>query len=549
MANSDILENQGKYSNNSADKNNPKLLIGNILILLLIILLSLILLSPSNPYYSEPGRDSGFFMFTGRELLHGKELYTQIWDSKGPMIFFVNALGFWLGGGTRWGLWFLELILLVIGFGLAYSVLNKHWGHPAALFGIISGAFAFATIFGNGNTVEEYSLFFALLSLYFYDKGLSTQNHRLSDLIIGASLMASFHFRANNIGIEIIIIILIIINAWKVSGFKSTWPRIGWLFLGTLLVNLPIFLYFYLHGTLNEMFEASILYNFTYSQVYGSNSFLIRIINDSLLPGLVYFKGWSYVFGLGYLGCIYYAIRGWRQNKVDPLVALTLFSFPFEVILSAISGRRLEHYFINWIPTIILSSGILFKFAEEYLLSKDLIQTIKSKAKPYATAFVLILIVAIYWEDIFTQSKVLYKYIKYPEQKMEFVSRTAKYISENTNPDDKVLVIGGQCGINLMSNRSSIDGALFYPLINNSPIGIRLQEEYYKNLKEQRPVLIVDGFALYPWHLPAVDPENRAKQKITSPLSQNTDEVLNYVWENYHLEYEVEGYSIYRINP
>ena len=26
MANSDILENQGKYSNNSADKNNPKLL-------------------------------------------------------------------------------------------------------------------------------------------------------------------------------------------------------------------------------------------------------------------------------------------------------------------------------------------------------------------------------------------------------------------------------------------------------------------------------------------------------------------------------------------
>jgi hypothetical protein len=297
------------------------------------------------------------------------------------------------------------------------------------------------------------------------------------------------------------------------------------------------------------MFEASILYNFTYSQVYGSNSFLIRIINDSLLPGLVYFKGWSYVFGLGYLGCIYYAIRGWRQNKVDPLVTLTLFSFPFEVILSAISGRRLEHYFINWIPTIILSSGILFKFAEEYILSKDLIQTIKSKAKPYTTVFVLILIVAIYWEDILTQSKVLYRYIKNPEQNIEFVSRTAKYISENTNPDDKVLVIGGQCGINLMSNRSSIDGALFYPLINNSPIGIRLQEEYYKNLKEQRPVLIVDGFALYPWHLPAVDPENRAKQKITSPLSQNTDEVLNYVWENYHLEYEVEGYSIYRINP
>ncbi len=139
--------------------------------------------------------------------------------------------------------------------------------------------------------------------------------------------------------------------------------------------------------------------------------------------------------------------------------------------------------------------------------------------------------------------------MRYPSQQMEFISRTAKYINENSTPEDIVLVIGGQCGLNLMSNRSSIDGALFYPLINNSPIGLRLQEEYYENLKEQKPVMIVDGFALYPWHLPAVDPENRAKQKITSALSQNTDEVLDYIWENYHLVYEVEGYSIYQINP
>ena len=141
--------------------------------------------------------------------------------------------------------------------------------------------------------------------------------------MIGVSLAASFHLRANNIGIEAVIIALIIIQAWKEKGFKAIWYRIAWLFLGVILVNIPIFLYFYIHGTLDEMLAASILYNLSYAGMVDSSSFLSRIINGSFLPGISYFKGWSYVFGLGYAACIYYAIRGWRNHNVDPLVVLT----------------------------------------------------------------------------------------------------------------------------------------------------------------------------------------------------------------------------------
>jgi len=116
------------------------------------------------------------------------------------------------------------------------------------------------------------------------------------------------------------------------------------------------------------------------------------------------------------------------------------------------------------------------------------------------------------------QAKALYKFVRSPAQSMDYVSRTARYIQENTNPDDRVLVLGGQCGINLMSNRSSIDGALFYPLINNSPLGLKLQTEYFQNLKDQKPVYIVDGFALYPWHLPAIDPDNRLSKILPLPF-------------------------------
>ena len=169
------------------------------------------------------------------------------------------------------------------------------------------------------------------------------------------------------------------------------------------------------------------------------------------------------MFGLGYAACIYYAIRGWRNHNVDPLVVLTFVLLPIEIVLSSISGRGYGHYFIVWIPAIILSYGLLFKFLEEFILSKELFQTLKTNKKLYATAFILILVLATNFEKIIiSPAKVLYKFIRYPSQQMEFVSRTAKYINENTTPEDKVLVIGGQW-LNLMSDRQSIDGALFYP--------------------------------------------------------------------------------------
>lgn len=550
MVNSNVSDSKNISLNKCSQRSNLKHKVGIELIWLLIISLSLLLLADGNPYYSEPARDSGFFMFTGRELLHGKELYTQIWDSKGPMIFFINAFGFWLGAGSRWGLWIIELIMLIVGLRLLYLVLDHKWGHTVALFGITAGAFTLSTVFGKGNTIEEYSIFFSTISLFFYVMGLTKQDHRFADTMIGVSLAASFHLRVNNIGIEAVIIALIIIQAWKEKGFKAIWYRIAWLFLGVILVNIPIFLYFYIHGTLDEMLAASILYNLSYAGMVDSSSFLSRIINGSFLPGISYFKGWSYVFGLGYAACIYYAIRGWRNHNVDPLVVLTFVLLPIEIVLSSISGRGYGHYFIVWIPAIILSYGLLFKFLEEFILSKELFQSLKTNKKLYATAFILILVLATNFEKIIiSPAKVLYKFIRYPSQQMEFVSRTAKYINENTTPEDKVLVIGGQCGLNLMSDRQSIDGALFYPLINDSPIGLELQEEYFNNLKKQKPVLIVDGFANLSWHLPAVDPENRSKQKFLSTHSKNTDEVLDYIWNNYHLEYEIEGYSIYRINP
>jgi hypothetical protein len=51
--------------------------------------------------------DAWLFACYGRELLGGATLYADVWDNKPPGIFWINALGLWLSGGSLTGIWAL----------------------------------------------------------------------------------------------------------------------------------------------------------------------------------------------------------------------------------------------------------------------------------------------------------------------------------------------------------------------------------------------------------------------------------------------------------
>ncbi|MCC6581934.1 MAG: hypothetical protein IT440_16005, partial [Phycisphaeraceae bacterium] len=83
-----------------------------------LLLLTALVLDLANPFFDAPARDGGFFLYAGSQILDGKIPYQDFWDSKGPGIFYINALGLLLGGGSRWGVWFVEFICLFGMFAL-----------------------------------------------------------------------------------------------------------------------------------------------------------------------------------------------------------------------------------------------------------------------------------------------------------------------------------------------------------------------------------------------------------------------------------------------
>ena len=88
--------------------------------------------TPLNAYY---GYDSAVFMSFGKGITHGLRLYLDLYDNKGPMIFYFNALGYLLGG--RMGLWILQVVFMTFAFELSYRTARLFTGRGTAWLSVL----------------------------------------------------------------------------------------------------------------------------------------------------------------------------------------------------------------------------------------------------------------------------------------------------------------------------------------------------------------------------------------------------------------------------
>ena len=99
-------------------------------ILVLFSLASLVitwLLAKANPFFYLPNRDNGYYLYGGRFILNGGLLYKNLWEERPPAMYYLNALGIWIGRDSRWGVWLIELVFLTLAAWLGYRLMKKLW--------------------------------------------------------------------------------------------------------------------------------------------------------------------------------------------------------------------------------------------------------------------------------------------------------------------------------------------------------------------------------------------------------------------------------------
>ena len=497
----------------------------------------------ANPLTTPLGRDNGFFLYAGSQVLKGNTPYIDFWDSKGPGVFYVNALGLFIGKGTRWGVWFLEFLFLFISSILFYLSSQKKWGHSAALIANIAWLFGMSRVFEGGNFTEEYSLLFSfcLLAYFIFVNGKPV-NKLL--ILLGLVVAVNFLFRANNIGVPASILISLLIPLIFSAQYQKVFRSLvvaGIVASGVILI---VCLYFFSKGAFMELLEGAFFYNFFYSK--AQNTYRILLIENINRIG---WPAWLAV--CGYLSLLYEIFQKRSKIFFSPIRLFLLLNFPMEVILSSLSGRNYNHYLISWMPAIAILSANSFQRYAKVVFSNKFLDFLEGRVR--SLTFVLLITLSVYIfsgtfeEYIKTASRIIFN----RHLGVELQDPVANFIAKQTTRDDTVLSWGAIPSLNFLAKRDSPTPYLFYPAYVKSPYTEKMGRRFLSMLESKPPEIIVDTFRASPDYILSLDPAIRDKQvrRKNKNVILNTPyqfEFFEFVEKNYRYIETIEGFDVYR---
>ena len=174
--------------------------------------------SPLFPLYTSG--DSSIFMLIGKGITEGKIPYRDLFDHKGPVLFWIEAAGWALGG--RNGIWFIETLGAIFSVFMIMKIcelFNSRFFIP-----VIGTAVVYLTLFGRGNLCENYSLPLVYLCVYLtikYYQSEVVKHPWIYSYIYGICFALLAFIRVNNATIICGFVLCIIIRLITAREFDN----------------------------------------------------------------------------------------------------------------------------------------------------------------------------------------------------------------------------------------------------------------------------------------------------------------------------------------
>ena len=295
------------------------------------------ILIPNTPLFLEiPGRDSGVFLYVGSQILDGKIPYNDVWDHKPPAIYYIDALGLFIGNGSIWGVLFIEFLFLYFAFYIGFNLLEKSFGTIPAIFGSIAWLTSLVLLLDGGNLTEEFGLVFQFITLYLFLQA-DERDYSYREFLIGSIGSIAFLLKPNLIGIWISIIIYLFVS---IILFRKKWrillTKLTMIFFGAISILAVVAVFFVANNALDSFLDAVFRYNIAYS----NSSFYSHL--TSIFAGMkILSQSGTYIISLT-AWIVLIACNLFNKVKDEykqPLLYLSLIAFPIEFILATISGR------------------------------------------------------------------------------------------------------------------------------------------------------------------------------------------------------------------
>lgn len=347
--------------------------------LLVFAVISITICSKSSPVYSLNNWDDANCFFTvGKSVANGKVMYRDIFEQKGPLLYFIYSLAYLISNHTFFGAYLIEIAFCFLFLYYSAKTLLLFVDKKAIFFLPIAGAVIYASpAFEQGGSAEELCLPCIAFGLYVglkaivYDKPIRYREWLAIGIVSGVVLWIKFSLLGFFVGFGLYMMVLYLRRKW----FARLWKSLLCLLAGEVIAALPIFIYFIANDALPYLFDVYFYCNiFYYPTTITNNKLLDLVLNLFIGMGSFFYNFWMGVVFI-VMGLIF---TFQRSRKLFQFYLLTLI---FSFLLVYGGGRYYTYY------CLILAAFLPVAIALIYKLIQFIFPFLRHLARPFVEIF------------------------------------------------------------------------------------------------------------------------------------------------------------------
>lgn len=380
------------------------------------------------------GHDAGIFAYIGMAMKNGRVLYTEAWENKGPLLYFINLLGITLH--YRYGIYLLELITLFITNLFLYKTALLFFDRWISLLATVFSLLPLSVSLEGGNLSEEYALAFLSIGLYFIAKFFRQDCvlKKYEMILVGMTVSAILLLRANILAFTGVLVLTVIVVLIRQKRFTRLLQVFAFALLGFVLFTLPFLVYLVKNHALNACLQTAYFGTLSDFEPLAKATWIKNVV------GMVEAFINSGAFYIVVCFLLAFAVSLLRKSEgpkeLNPLLWACVFALFVNLAANSLSGAYQMHYFMTFIPILLIPSAWIF----------DMVRTLMKKLvsdKTLATAITCALVCFISLHSVPQLSHMVINNLRNDKTPLEQYNLIASYIEKNALPEDTVQLFGG----------------------------------------------------------------------------------------------------------
>lgn len=316
--------------------------------------------------------DPNCFLTVGKGILEGEVPYRDLYEQKGPYVYFLHALCALISGDSFFGVWLAEI---AAAFFFLWSVSKilclygiENLKIRAAIVALVGATVYFSFAFSTGDSVEEFALPIFSWVVYLTLKRIRSDGFRLVDyLFVGVVAGVIFWSKFTLVRFFIGWYAFFLYHTIQAKRFKEIGKSVLWIVCGVLVATLPPLFYFAANHAVGDWLKGYLYDNlFLYR---GSDHFLVCLL-----------KGVGNLFvtlgaNIHYNSFVLLGIVGFAQNRkkggADAEEGMFLLILPAVTALFLyIGGRSYRYYGLPLAVFSVFGYVIVAKYFEKRVREK-----------------------------------------------------------------------------------------------------------------------------------------------------------------------------------